>query len=115
MAESGAGNQRPPPCPHCSAASQEDVLCACSRRAGLSPVSVVEMSETSSINCSDTSISLDRKKDQQIKDNASGKDGVNGKDSTSQHKLKSHSLKPSLASFMYLMGPCQLILCLLSD
>ena len=114
MADSGV-RKKPTTCSHCSSASQEDVLCICSYGARLSPVSVVEMSETSSIACSDISISPERKKEQQIiKDNSSGKDGVNIKDSTSQHKLKSPSLMPSLASLISLMGSCQLILCLLT-
>ncbi|XP_045681565.1 serine/threonine-protein kinase 33 isoform X1 [Phyllostomus hastatus] len=75
MADSGTGNKKPTKCPHCLSASQEDVLCLCSSGAGLSPVSVVEMSETSSIACSDISISMEKKKDQHIKDNSSGKDG----------------------------------------
>ncbi|XP_036906032.1 serine/threonine-protein kinase 33 isoform X1 [Sturnira hondurensis] len=74
MADSGV-RKKPTRCSHCSSASQEDVLCVCSCEARFSPVSVVEMSETSSIACSDISVSLERKKDQQIKDNSSGKDG----------------------------------------
>ncbi|XP_054438348.1 serine/threonine-protein kinase 33 isoform X2 [Pteronotus mesoamericanus] len=69
MADSDFG-KNPTTCSNCSS-TQEDVLCVCSYNTGLSPVLVVEMSETSSISFSDISVSLEKKKEQQtIKDDS---------------------------------------------
>lgn len=73
MADSGFGKKSP----KCSKCSQKEVLCVCSCKSRLSPMSVVEMSQTSSISSSVVSISSERKKEQASKDNASEKDLVN--------------------------------------
>ncbi|XP_011377876.1 serine/threonine-protein kinase 33 isoform X1 [Pteropus vampyrus] len=70
MADSGFGKKSP----KCSKCSQKEVLCVCSCKSRLSPMSVVEMSQTSSISSSVVSISSERKKEQASKDNASEKD-----------------------------------------
>ncbi|XP_032497336.1 serine/threonine-protein kinase 33 isoform X3 [Phocoena sinus] len=62
-------------CPNCSSASQKNVLCVCSCKTKLSPVSVVEMSQTSSVGSSEFTVSPERKKERQAsKDTTSGKD-----------------------------------------
>lgn len=112
MADNSCG-KKSTECPHCSSASQKKALCICSCKTKLSPMSVVEMSQTSSTGSSEFIVSPEKKKEKGAsKDVASGKDSVIIKDSTSQHKLVSHSLIPSLHSSLS-MGSCQLIHCLL--
>ncbi|XP_019484805.1 PREDICTED: serine/threonine-protein kinase 33 isoform X2 [Hipposideros armiger] len=78
MADSGFGKISKK-CSNCSSTSQTE-LCVCSGKTSLSPTSVVEMSETSSIgssdiSLSDISLSPERKKEQQTsKNNVSAKD-----------------------------------------
>ena len=107
MADSSCG-KKSTKCPHCSSASQKNALCTCSCKTKLSPMSVVEMSQTSSTGSSEFIFSPEKKKEKGAsKDVTSGKDSVNIKDSTSQHKLMSHSLIPSLHSSLS-MGHCLL-------
>ncbi|TKC46628.1 hypothetical protein EI555_011427 [Monodon monoceros] len=74
MANSSCG-KKSTKCPNCSSASQKNVLCVCSCKTKLSPVSVVEMSQTSSIGSSEFTVSPERKKERQAsKDTTSGKD-----------------------------------------
>ncbi|XP_028357382.1 serine/threonine-protein kinase 33 isoform X2 [Physeter macrocephalus] len=74
MADSSCG-KKSTKCPNCSSASQKNVLCVCSCKTKLSPVSVVEMSQTSSIGSSEFIVSPERKKERQAsKDITSGKD-----------------------------------------
>ncbi|XP_036716021.1 serine/threonine-protein kinase 33 isoform X5 [Balaenoptera musculus] len=74
MADSSCG-KKSTKCPNCSSASQKNVLCVCSCKTKLSPVSVVEMSQTSSIGSSEFIFSPERKKERQTsKDITSGKD-----------------------------------------
>nr|XP_031315952.1 serine/threonine-protein kinase 33 isoform X3 [Camelus dromedarius] len=74
MADSGFG-KKSTKCSKCSSTSQKNVLCVCSCKTRLSPMSVVEMSQTSSIGSSEFPVSAERKKERQpIKDTASGKD-----------------------------------------
>ncbi|KAM8812681.1 serine/threonine-protein kinase 33 [Rhynchonycteris naso] len=72
MADSGFG-KKPTESPN-SSSTQKNVLCIYSCKIRTSPVSVVEMSQTSSHVPSDDSISLERKKEQVTKDNTSAKD-----------------------------------------
>ncbi|KAG8507228.1 Serine/threonine-protein kinase 33 [Galemys pyrenaicus] len=59
-------------CANCSANSQEDVLCICSGKTRVSPISVVEMSQTSSVvSAADFVLSPERKNN---KDSSSGTD-----------------------------------------
>nr|XP_006203557.2 serine/threonine-protein kinase 33 isoform X1 [Vicugna pacos] len=74
MADSGFG-KKSTKCSKCSSTSQKNVLCVCSCKTRLSPMSVVEMSQTSSIGSSEFPVSAERKKERQpIKDTVSGKD-----------------------------------------
>nr|XP_019584014.1 PREDICTED: serine/threonine-protein kinase 33 isoform X2 [Rhinolophus sinicus] len=74
MADSGFGKMSKK-CSNCSSTSEKDVLCLCSCKTRVSPISVVEMSESSSISSSDISRSPEKKKEQQTsKNNASAKD-----------------------------------------
>ena len=92
MADSGGG-KKCTKCSNCSSTSQKNVFCVCSCRKSLSPISVVEMSQTSSVASSECALSPERTKEKQSnKDIASGKDLVNIEDSASEHKLTSHSL-----------------------
>lgn len=82
MADSSCG-KKSTKCPNCSSASQRNVLCVCSCKTKLSPMSVVEMSQTSSTGSSEFTVSPERKKERQAsKDSTSGKDLVNIEDST---------------------------------
>lgn len=112
MADSGFG-KKTAKCPNCSSTSQKGAPCVSSSKTRLIPELVAaDTSDTSSLGEPDTSIPLERKKEQQlIKYKAFAKDVVNIKDSVFEHKSKSHSLIPSLASCV---GPCQLIHCLLN-
>ncbi|XP_033260459.1 serine/threonine-protein kinase 33 [Orcinus orca] len=74
MADSSCG-KKSTKCPNCSSASQRNVLCLCSCKTKLSPMSVVEMSQTSSTGSSEFTVSPERKKERQAsKDSTSGKD-----------------------------------------
>lgn len=104
MANSGFGKQCAK-CSNCSSTSKQDVLYVCACRRRLSPISVVEMSQESSMGSSEYEVSADRKKENQpITDSASGKVMVNIEVSISQHELTSYFLIPSLAWSMSL-GP----------
>ncbi|VFV23235.1 serine threonine-protein kinase [Lynx pardinus] len=73
MANSGFGKQCAK-CSNCSSTSKQDVLYVCACRRRLSPISVVEMSQESSMGSSEYEVSADRKKENQpITDSASGK------------------------------------------
>ncbi|XP_066108897.1 serine/threonine-protein kinase 33 [Saccopteryx bilineata] len=72
MADSGFG-KNPTESPN-SLPTQKNILCVYSCKTRPSPISVVEMSQTSSHVPSDDSISLERKKEQITKDNTSAKD-----------------------------------------
>ncbi|KAB0348244.1 hypothetical protein FD754_013101 [Muntiacus muntjak] len=74
MADNSCG-KKSTKCPHCSSASQEKALCICSCKTKLSPMSVVEMSQTSSTGSSEFIVSPEKKKEKGAsKDVASGKD-----------------------------------------
>ncbi|XP_023501759.1 serine/threonine-protein kinase 33 isoform X3 [Equus caballus] len=74
MADSGGG-KKCTKCSNCSSTSQKNVFCVCSCRKSLSPISVVEMSQTSSVASSECALSPERTKEKQTnKDIASGKD-----------------------------------------
>ncbi|KAF5918833.1 hypothetical protein HPG69_005873 [Diceros bicornis minor] len=74
MADSGI-DKKSAKCSRCSSASQKNVLCVCSCRTNASPISVVEMSQTSSIGSSEFVVSPERTKEKQTsKDIASRKD-----------------------------------------
>ncbi|XP_016002883.2 serine/threonine-protein kinase 33 isoform X3 [Rousettus aegyptiacus] len=81
MADSGFG-KKSPKCSHCS---QKEVLCICSCKSRRSPISVVEMSPTSSISSS-VSISSERKKEQGSKANTSEKDSPSSRTSNVERK-----------------------------
>ncbi|XP_046494511.1 serine/threonine-protein kinase 33 isoform X9 [Equus quagga] len=74
MADRGGG-KKCTKCSNCSSTSQKNVFCVCSCRKSLSPISVVEMSQTSSVASSECALSPERTKEKQTnKDIASGKD-----------------------------------------
>nr|XP_008512417.1 PREDICTED: serine/threonine-protein kinase 33 isoform X2 [Equus przewalskii] len=74
MADSGGG-KKCTKCSNCSSTTQKNVFCLCSCRKSLSPISVVEMSQTSSVASSECALSPERTKEKQSnKDIASGKD-----------------------------------------
>ncbi|XP_036115275.1 serine/threonine-protein kinase 33 isoform X1 [Molossus molossus] len=74
MADSDFG-KKPTKCPYCSSTSQKNTLCTCSYKTRLSPVLVVEMSQTSSIGHSDVSVSSERRNEQVFtKNKTSAKD-----------------------------------------
>ncbi|KAM9768647.1 serine/threonine-protein kinase 33 isoform 2-T3 [Dama dama] len=74
MADNSRG-KKSTKCPHCSSASQKKALCICSCKTKLSPMSVVEMSQTSSTGSSEFIVSPEKKKEKGAsKDVASGKD-----------------------------------------
>ncbi|XP_061003984.1 serine/threonine-protein kinase 33 isoform X1 [Dama dama] len=74
MADNSCG-KKSTKCPHCSSASQKKALCICSCKTKLSPMSVVEMSQTSSTGSSEFIVSPEKKKEKGAsKDVASGKD-----------------------------------------
>ncbi|KAK2491725.1 hypothetical protein MC885_006529 [Smutsia gigantea] len=78
MANSGFG-KKSTKCANCSSTSQKDVLCVCSCRTRLSPIVVMEMSQTSSIGSSEFTVSPEK-----IKENQTSKDSFSGKDSLSR-------------------------------
>uniref|UniRef100_A0A8C3VZF9 Serine/threonine-protein kinase 33 n=1 Tax=Catagonus wagneri TaxID=51154 RepID=A0A8C3VZF9_9CETA len=74
MADSSCG-KKPAKCTSCSASSHRNVLCLCSCKTKLSPMSVVEMSQTSSVGSSEFTVSPERRKERQAsKDIAAVKD-----------------------------------------
>lgn len=85
-------------CPSCSSTSQKGGL---SSEASISPVLVVEMSQTSSVDSTESVFPPDRKKEKNTSRDAPGKDLVNIEDSACQHNLTTHSLVPFLASFLF--------------
>ncbi|XP_002708839.3 serine/threonine-protein kinase 33 isoform X1 [Oryctolagus cuniculus] len=62
MAGSGLDNKSTQ-CPICSSPSQKDILCLCSDKPRVSPMLVVEMSQTSSIGSAEFLVSPERKKE----------------------------------------------------
>lgn len=67
-------SKKPSKCTNCSS-SQKNTLCVCSYKAKVPPISVVEMSQTSSIGSAECVVVSDRKKDRQgSSDNSSGTD-----------------------------------------
>ncbi|XP_069410594.1 serine/threonine-protein kinase 33 isoform X4 [Ovis canadensis] len=87
MADSSCG-KKSTKCPHCSSASQKNALCTCSCKTKLSPMSVVEMSQTSSTGSSEFTFSPEKKKEK-----GASKDVTSGKDSPS--KSSNVERKPS--------------------
>uniref|UniRef100_A0AC11CSF8 Serine/threonine kinase 33 n=1 Tax=Ovis aries TaxID=9940 RepID=A0AC11CSF8_SHEEP len=87
MADSSCG-KKSTKCPHCSSASQKNALCTCSCKTKLSPMSVVEMSQTSSTGSSEFTFSPEKKKEK-----GASKDVTCGKDSPS--KSSNVERKPS--------------------
>jgi len=74
MADSSCG-KKSTKCPHCSSASQKNALCICSCKTKLSPMSVVEMSQTSSTGSSEFIVSPEKRKEKGAsKDVTSGKE-----------------------------------------
>ncbi|XP_008052769.1 serine/threonine-protein kinase 33 [Carlito syrichta] len=74
MADSGL-DKKSTECPRCSSASQKGVLCVCSSKISVSPVLVVEMSQTSSLGSADFLDLSEKKKEKHInRDLTSGKD-----------------------------------------
>lgn len=99
MANSGFGKQCAK-CSNCSSTSKQDefYVCACKRRP--SPISVVEMSQASSIVSSECVVSSEKNKENQPStDNASVKDMVNIEDSISQYDIPFPNPK---LSFIYI-------------
>uniref|UniRef100_A0A3Q1MSH3 Serine/threonine-protein kinase 33 n=1 Tax=Bos taurus TaxID=9913 RepID=A0A3Q1MSH3_BOVIN len=87
MADSSCG-KKSTKCPHCSSASQKNALCICSCKTKLSPMSVVEMSQTSSTGSSEFIVSPEKRKEK-----GASKDVTSGKDSPS--KSSNIERKPS--------------------
>ncbi|VCW70418.1 unnamed protein product, partial [Gulo gulo] len=74
MANSGF-DKKSTKCSNCSSTSKKGSFLACPCKSRLSPISVVEMSQASSIGSSEFMVSLERKKENQASiDSSSGKD-----------------------------------------
>ncbi|KAM5247407.1 serine/threonine-protein kinase 33 [Ctenodactylus gundi] len=73
MADSGL-SKNCTKCSSCSSTSQRDVLCECSCKASISPVQVIEMSQTSSIESGEFLFPQDRQKERNTNRDISGKD-----------------------------------------
>lgn len=91
MADSNL-NKNPTSYSSCSTSQRDGLSC----EASISPVLVVEMSQTSSIDSAELTFPVDRQNEKNASKDTPVKDLVNIEDSVCQHDLTTHSLTHSL-------------------